>query len=156
MITTKELYEGNILALSWKEPYASMMLHGKIETRTWKTNYRGLVLICTSQQKYKPETIQAISGYHRTSAMAQILFRAISFIFISDNKYKLGHAIAIGRLIDCRPMTWEDEEKTFVTSRGDLWCHIYQDVTAIEPIPFKGGQKWRNVSQDIINQIKFK
>lgn len=39
-------------ALSIREPYASMILTGKktIETRTWKTNYRGSVLLCASQR----------------------------------------------------------------------------------------------------------
>lgn len=38
-------------ALSIKEPYVSMILKGKkvIETRTWKTNYRGKVLLCASK-----------------------------------------------------------------------------------------------------------
>lgn len=38
-------------ALSIKEPWASMILSGKktIETRTWKTNYRGPILLCASK-----------------------------------------------------------------------------------------------------------
>ena len=29
-----------IRSLVWKEPFASLMLQGKIETRTWSTKYR--------------------------------------------------------------------------------------------------------------------
>lgn len=38
-------------ALSIKEPWASMILSGKktIETRTWKTKYRGSILLCASK-----------------------------------------------------------------------------------------------------------
>ena len=38
-------------ALSIKEPYASMIRSGKktIETRTWKTNHRGTILIVASK-----------------------------------------------------------------------------------------------------------
>ena len=38
-------------ALSIKEPWATMILKGKkvIETRTWKTNYRGKILLCASK-----------------------------------------------------------------------------------------------------------
>lgn len=38
-------------ALSIKEPWASLILAGKktIETRTWKTKYRGKVLLCASK-----------------------------------------------------------------------------------------------------------
>jgi len=42
-------------AISIKEPYASMIRRGEklIETRTWKTDYRGDLLLCASQ---KPES----------------------------------------------------------------------------------------------------
>lgn len=38
-------------ALSIKEPWATMIKEGKkiIETRTWKTNYRGKILLCASK-----------------------------------------------------------------------------------------------------------
>lgn len=40
-----------VKAISLKEPWASLILKGKktIETRTWKTNYRGVLLICVSK-----------------------------------------------------------------------------------------------------------
>ena len=47
-----------IKALSWKQPYASLMLKGKIETRSWPTNYRGLVLICASKAPYSIKEIK--------------------------------------------------------------------------------------------------
>jgi len=39
-------------ALSIKQPWASLIAQGKktIETRTWKTNYRGPLLICASKK----------------------------------------------------------------------------------------------------------
>ena len=39
-------------AISIKEPWASMIREGRktIETRTWKTNYRGKILLCASQK----------------------------------------------------------------------------------------------------------
>ncbi len=38
-------------AISLKEPWASLVLEGKktIETRVWKTNYRGKLLLCASK-----------------------------------------------------------------------------------------------------------
>lgn len=43
--------EIKIKAISLKEPWASLILNGKktIETRVWKTNYRGKLLICASK-----------------------------------------------------------------------------------------------------------
>lgn len=39
-------------AISIKEPWASYIYNGKksIETRTWKTNYRGKILLCASKK----------------------------------------------------------------------------------------------------------
>lgn len=44
-------------AISLKQPWANLVAEGKktIETRKWKTNYRGKLLICSSQSpKIKP------------------------------------------------------------------------------------------------------
>ena len=43
-------------ALSVKDPYGSMILNGEktIETRIWKTNYRGDLLICVSKKPVSP------------------------------------------------------------------------------------------------------
>lgn len=43
-------------ALSIKDPWASMILQGEktIETRTWKTNYRGELVICVSKKPISP------------------------------------------------------------------------------------------------------
>jgi len=45
-------YGGDLVkAISIKEPWASMIKSGKktIETRTWKTDYRGKILLCASK-----------------------------------------------------------------------------------------------------------
>ena len=138
-----------VRALSWKEPFASLMIIGKIETRTWDTKYRGLVLICASQKKYTEGDIIAISG----EVQAQRLL--VDFV----NKKRIienpGKAIAIGRLIDSRPMTPNDESATFVKYRPGLYCHVYADVTPIKPFDWKGSQGWRTVSEEIKSKIEF-
>lgn len=47
-------------AISIKEPWASLIRNGEktIETRTWKTKYRGKLLLCCSKNPY----ISGISG----------------------------------------------------------------------------------------------
>ena len=42
--------------LSINEPWASMIIHGQktIEIRTWKTKYRGPIMICVSQKPPAP------------------------------------------------------------------------------------------------------
>ena len=154
-------------ALTWKQPFASLMVHGKIETRTWKTNVRGKVLICASKVPYNLNQVQGISGDYQ-------LTRIMNTLAIPDpgnfGDLDCGFAIAIGNLVDCRPMKPTDEDDCFVlynpsaivTIDGNgehhypLWCHIYEDVRAIVPIPFKGKQGWSEVNQNILDQIFLK
>lgn len=136
-------------ALSWKQPYASLMLHGKIETRSWYTSYRGPVLICSSKSSYREDEIFRISG----EKGAQRIFN-----FLNENGIKepRGKAIAVGELVDCRRMTEEDEAATFVKLDGRvLYCHVYANVRAIEPFEWRGAQGWRTLSEEEKQKIKF-
>jgi hypothetical protein len=149
-----------ILALSWKAPYAQLMLRGKIETRTWPTKYRGWVLICCSKTPYKTQSLIDIAGMDQ--------FNRINKIHPSVLNYQsdLGMAIAIGKLTDCRPMTKQDEDACFVEYKEkwietkklatgtkkeklkQLWCHVYEELTPLfHPFEFKGGQGWKQLSQ---------
>ena len=49
-------------AISIKEPWASLILNGHktIETRTWKTTYRGKLLLCASK---KPKSSLSGMGF---------------------------------------------------------------------------------------------
>lgn len=137
-----------IMALSWKEPYATLMLHGKIETRTWNTNYRGLVLICASKVTYTKSTVIGISGESQ--------FNRLSNILTEDTSYpRLSIAIAVGYLMDCRPMKKSDENSCYVQYYPDLFCHIYKDVKPIHTFPWKGTQGWKQLTEEDIKKIKF-
>lgn len=126
-----------LLALSWKEPYGSLMLHGKIETRSWKTNYRGWVLICCSKIPYNSASVLNISGMKQMNRMGSKL----GYVIFG----KPQNAIALGRLVHCRPMTKTDEDSCFVQYHEGLWCHIYQDVQPIQPFLWKGTQGWKEL-----------
>lgn len=160
MITTQDIINEDIRALSWRQPYADMMLQGKIETRLWPTAYRGLVLICASKNQYSDDDIDRITG-------DGALFKIVRFSKRTERRCQLlnGVAIAIGRLVDCRPMEPEDElmtlvqyEKPWVETlcRGKhkqyklverkIYCHIYENVIPIEPFPWKGTQGWKKLN----------
>lgn len=135
-------------ALSWKYPYAPLMLHGKIETRKWKTNHRGPVLICCSKKPYSLRQVVDISGEAQVQRMRAILGDGGDDI--------TGMAIGIGSLVDCRPMTPEDEDACFVKYNPKLWCHIYKDIKTIKPFPYKGKQGWSNIGDAILEKLGFK
>lgn len=166
MIYDTEIINDPIMALSWKQPFADMMLHGKIETRLWPTKYRGLVLICASKESYYDNQVEAITG-------DGYLFKFMQFVKRSENwwqrrvDFEKGKAIAIGRLVDCRPMTPADEKlclvkykkpwvetkcrgkhKQFKMVERQLWCHVYSEVYPIRPFDWKGTQGWKKLTEN--------
>lgn len=151
----KDLFNNEeIRALSWKEPFASLMLHGKIETRTWDTKYRGLVLICASKKRYTLWEVDSICGGDRTEEgmrkAERIAGKIVGILgqFWNNGTLISGNAIGIGRLIDSRPMKLEDEEKCFVAFNPDLYCHVYEYVRPIKPFPWKGSQGWKRLTEE--------
>lgn len=169
----KQLPAAGIKALSWKEPYATLMLHRKIETRVWDTAYRGWVLICTSKQPYTFEAVNnKISGSHQTN---RIFVETLGLDNFADNKmydYSLGNAIAIGCLTDTWEMRPEDEDSCFVeykvpwaetvTSKKTgktrevikrLYCHKYEDVYAIKPFAWAGKLGFTPLTAEQKNKI---
>lgn len=164
-------------ALSWRQPYLDLMGHGKIETRTWNTNYRGWVLMCGSQKEYLQSNIVDISGIGMIPKIVDLI--DIDYPFPVNGK-----ALFIGKLVDSRLMTAADSDQCFVEYKAPwteqvqrkrfwtneisgrivhgfktvtvdkkLWCHVYEDVQKIKPMPWKGSQGWRIVDGPIKDQI---
>lgn len=140
---------GQVRALTWKQPFAELMLHGKIETRTWKTDYRGEVLICAGVQTYTGKELSKMV----TAEVWENNFHLFDNIARGGQLY-CGKAIAIATLIDCRPMQPDDAQKCFIDYNPKLWCHIYENVIQIQPIDWKGSQGWKEVPADIKARIK--
>lgn len=141
-VETKE----EIRALWWRQPYGSLMLHGKVETRTWNTPYRGKVLICTSMYPYQAHDVNSLSGPHWSATIADILKD-------EPTRDLHGHAIAIGRLYDCHRMRFGDSKKAFVEWNRDLYCHWYTDIRRITPFKILGSQGWRTLDDEVKQKI---
>ncbi|MCG2812996.1 MAG: ASCH domain-containing protein [Candidatus Aminicenantes bacterium] len=107
-------------ALSIKQPWANMIAAGEktIETRTWCTDYRGLLLIVSS----KAPRIEPA-----------------------------GYALAIGKLIDCRPMTKDDEEEACCVVYPNAYAWVLTNIKRIEPFPVKGKLGLYNVDFLIVD-----
>ncbi|MCI6763720.1 ASCH domain-containing protein [bacterium] len=116
--------------LSIKEPWASLIMNGtkKIETRSWKTKYRGEIYIHASLSKAKitkPEVYE----------------------LIKDMNFKCGYIICKCNLVDCIYMTDEyvNDMKTnhyeeYICGHYEVgrYAWIVEDVRVIEPIEAKG------------------
>ena len=134
-----------IRALWWKQPFASLMLHGKIETRTYPTKVRGKVLICATARPFSREDVELYSGQDLEEIIDQEL---------KDEEVPNGVAIAIAELVDCRKMEPRDRMKCFVNWHHSRWCWIFENVEAIEPFEIKGKQGWAILTEEENLKIK--
>ncbi len=137
-----------VFALSWRQPFLSLMPppHDKIETRTWDTTKRGWVLMCASQKPYEQGKLFGICGHNQLARINQ----ALKGIDLSST---YGKAIMVGRIVDSRPMHKNDQDRCFVQYYPDLFAHVYIDVYAIKPLPWKGQLSWKEVTDDVLSQI---
>lgn len=150
-----------IRALSWKQPYASLMLHGKVETRVWDSKYGGWVLICASKSPYSLLKIQEISGMDQ-------LRRIMNYLPTGVMNQRMGVALAIGRLVASEkmldnvneyphsnktPIILSIENDCFVKYNPYLFMHFYTDVQPIVPFEWKGTQGWKTLDQETIDKI---
>lgn len=107
-------------ALSIRQPWADLVLDGlkTVETRTWRTNYRGLLGVHASQ---KPD-LDALVRFDRAAA--------------SD---RLGALLGHVFLVDCRPMTRDDEMQACTPYRDGLWAWVLAKPKEHDPEPMRGG-----------------
>ena len=120
-------------ALSVHSIYASAITCGLkfIELRSWRTSYRGHLLICSTVEDKNNKELKD------------------EFIF--------GHALAIVDLVDVRPFNESERELAFVSDEEDLtglYSWELDNIRPIKPIPIKGQQRIFNVDIDE-NDIEF-
>ena len=120
--------------LSLTEPYATCILNGlkKIETRSWKTAYRGPLLIHASATRIPPET-------RKNDALMAL---------VDPDGLHFGHIICACSLADCIPMTAGFIEEIRRTRPTEYAAGVYaegryawflSDIRPLpEPIPAKG------------------
>lgn len=119
--------------LSLTEPYATLIKEKKklIETRSWKTNYRGELYIHAS-----------MTPISKTTKEDNKLFS-----LINDSKLNFGHIICKCNLIDCIYMTKEYVENMKRNNYQEYICGGYEvgryawvleNIKPIKPIKAKG------------------
>lgn len=135
-------------ALSIKNPFASLILHGykPIEIRSWKTNLRGELLICIA---LKDAPLSAVN------INATTLTR---HYWPEDFITGEGCAVCVATLTNCRPMVIEDCAKAFIPEsafRPGLWAWELTNIRPIKPFRVKGKQGLFEVEQlyDLIKVI---
>jgi hypothetical protein len=133
-------------AITILQPWASLIACGakQIETRSWKTSYRGPLAI------------------HAAKAIPNInLFTPKVEKALWNQNTPFGKVIAIAELIDCQEMTmdkivlWRDvygkDEIIFGDFTPGRYAWILSNIQAIKPVPAKGMQRIWNWAGDIEN-----
>lgn len=119
--------------LSLTEPYATLILEKKklVETRSWKTNYRGELYIHASQTKLSKEILNNLE----------------LMSLVESKNMNNGFIICKCKLVDCIYMTKEYVENMKKNNYQEYICGVYEegryawileDIELIKPIKAKG------------------
>lgn len=134
----------NIRALSYTEPWATLMACGRktFETRSWGTSYRGPIVIHSA--KNFPEDCRRLC--HEEPFLSAL----------SGHAFHVGHVIAIGRLFACVrihrvpvvgerkvlmsgiEITFTEDELAFGNYAVGRYVWVHEKVTPIRPVPVRG------------------
>lgn len=141
-----------IRTLGFYEPFGSLMLHNKVETRWVRKGKKppfplSKYLFYTTQQPCSNKDVFDWCGLE--------IMLSISETLGTNKKSELnGFAIAVGELVEVRPLTKEDEGKAFVKFIGEKtevikgekitkvqWALIFKDVKPITPFRWEHGKQ---------------
>lgn len=129
-----------IKALSLWQPWASLIALGakKFETRSWKTSYRGPLLICASKKNFQPEIY--------TAEFLKAL-RFHGFFWSLDSRIPFGEALCVVDLAGCLLCGLEinrasvnEHERLFGDFTPGRYAWKLENVRAIAPFPVRGRQ----------------
>lgn len=134
------------------QPFASLMFHGKIETRWVKEDKKppfveGEYLIYSTIRFFNPYELFNMCGPDIVHNIQRTLEGDIS-------RFRNKTALGIGRLIDVRLMRPDDEQMAFVKYKGwkvetidgiavtkRQWCLIFEEVKRINEFEWKFGKQ---------------
>lgn len=117
--------------ISLKEPYATLIQkkHKRIETRSWKTSYRGELYI------------------HASKSIMSDPVTKYAYQYVEKKDLQCGYIIAKCKLVDCIEMTeeWireikENNPKEYQLGIYEVgrYAWILEEIEEIQPIPANG------------------
>lgn len=114
-------------ALSVRQPWADLIASGKktLEIRSWKTDYRGPLLICASAKR-----LPKFVPYH--------------------DQVRYGVAVCVVHLNHCRLMAKGDEKWALCDWIPDYYAWEIANVRRVKDVPIKGMLKLFDVPDDFI------
>jgi hypothetical protein len=118
-------------ALTVTQPFASLIAAGvkQFETRSWSTNYRGLVLIHAAKNIWGNDSVRYAAELHRAGLLPAKM-----------SKLPRGAIIAIAQLVDVIPsdLVPSDQLLTGPWSPAAYAWRLEAVVALPEPLPWRG------------------
>lgn len=110
-------------ALTLWQPWAGLIAEGHktVETRRWRTSYRGSLVICSAQK-----TGADIRSVLQSLGIIEHLERPRPVYLVG------GRALAVVTLVDCRRMAKADEAAAKCPLYPGAWAWILRDIQPIE------------------------
>lgn len=155
-----------MLALSIKQPFASLIIGGvkPLEIRTWKTNYRGPVLIVAGQ-KFHPAYKKlsstdtttvlwwntAFSVGHTEHSVTYEGFKL--WVLHQPLTFQREVVIGVADLVNVRPMVEADEPKALCPFDESLFAWEFENPRLLPPTPLKGKLNLFNVDPKTIEGL---
>jgi hypothetical protein len=157
-----------IRTLGLHQPFASLMIHGKIETRLVTLGRKppfpiGKYLLYATKKEYFWEESSGVMGRYAQGAH-EILKK-------EPTRHFRGYALCVGDLVriidaECDPINEIHSEKTFVDLPSlvrdvhgyPAWRRVglvFENMKRINPFPFKGKQGIGFLSDEDYKQIKY-
>jgi len=108
-------------ALTVREPWCTLIAWGakRIETRTWRTRYRGPLLLCAGKTVEEDLVATLVEA-------EQLPYPVMP-----------GHALATANLVACRQGRAADQRLAMCTAT-DLWAWVLEDVVPCRPFKVRG------------------
>lgn len=126
-------------ALSVKQPVGSLILEGvkTIETRVWKTNYRGDILICGSLNWFK----------------GTLRFPERDMLQLEEDKKRMGKAICVVSLVNIHFMDWREEIDACCPVYEGAYSWVLENIRPVKPFPVKGKLSLFEVDDSLIEYL---
>lgn len=151
---------GKIRTLGFYQPFCTLMLYGKIETR-WVRKGR---IPPFPKGKYLLYTTKKPAGDKIYDWCSVPTIMSIDETCKHENKSLNGYALCIGELVEIYPMKKEDEPLAFVNFVGQKtefygkegkpivkvqWCLRFENIERIEPFVFLYGKQGVGIFPEI-------
>lgn len=139
-ITKEQIMLNPVRLITLNEPFASLMaFHDKDETRGRDTKVRGLVCIHAAKLPYDNTKLRGLCN----PLLLKIINQLVPYRLTNRSKIlAIGYLVGTKYMGDHPNFNGEIEHKCYVNYNPNLWIWEFEDMTPIEPIPFKGKQGW--------------